>query len=68
LVGVYEDCSGKTGNFFMILDQPVVGHFKVHFLSSVPTQQPFPALRKDHTTIMVGPCLDYGYPRTDIVG
>jgi hypothetical protein len=57
LVGVYEDCSGKTGSFFMILDQ-TAGRFKVRFLSSVPTQHQFLALKEDHKMITVWDCLE----------
>ena len=46
LVGVYEDCSGKTGRFFMILDQPVVGRPKVRFLDALETPHQFLALIK----------------------
>ena len=57
LVGVYEDCSGKTGNFFMILDH-AAGRFKVRFLSAFPTDHQFLALHKEGKMIMVYDCLD----------
>jgi hypothetical protein len=58
LVGVYEDCNGKTGNFFLILDQ-AAGRFKVRFLSSVRTQRQFLALKEgDHKMIVVQNCLE----------
>jgi hypothetical protein len=56
LVGVYEDCSGKTGNFFMILDQ-AAGRFKVRFLSAFQTDRQFLALHKEGKMIEVYYCL-----------
>jgi len=61
LVGVYEECSGKTGHFFMILDQPVVGRTKVRFLSSAQDPHPFAALTVDDKTITVWACLECDY-------
>src|ERR1700730_2440892 len=58
LVGVYEECSGKTGHFFMILDQPAVGRFKVRFLSSAQDPHPFAALTIEDKTITIWACLD----------
>lgn len=58
LVGVYEECSGKTGRFFMILDQPAVGRPKVRFLSSAQDPHPFAALTVDDKTIIVWACLE----------
>jgi hypothetical protein len=53
LVGVYEDCSGKTGRFFMILDQPVVGRPKVRFLDTLETPHQFLALKSEDKEITV---------------
>jgi hypothetical protein len=47
LVGVYEECSGKTGYFFLILDQPAVGQPKVRFLNTTEDAHPFAALSTD---------------------
>src|SRR5262245_35838299 len=59
LVGVYEDCSGKTGRFFMILDQPVVGRAKVRFLETLETPHQFLALKSEDKEITgCGGCLE----------
>ena len=58
LVGVYEECGGKTGQFFMILDQPAVGRPKVRFLSSVQGPHPFRALTVNDRTITIWACLE----------
>jgi hypothetical protein len=58
LVGVYEDCSGTTGHFFMVLDQPTGGRPKVRFLSSSPDQHPFAALTVKDKTITLWGCLE----------
>jgi hypothetical protein len=57
LVGVYEDCSGKAGNFFMILDR-AAGRFKVRFLNALPTERQFLALHQEGKMISVYNCLD----------
>jgi hypothetical protein len=57
LVGVYEECGGNTGHFFMILDQPAVGRPKVRFLSSVQNPHPFAALTVKDETITLWACL-----------
>jgi hypothetical protein len=59
LVGVYEECSGKTGHFFLILDQPAVGKPKVRFLNTVQDAHPFAALSMDDgRTISIWACMD----------
>ena len=58
LVGVYEECGGKTGHFFTILDQPAVGRPKVRFLSSVQDPHPFAALTVNDKTIIIWACLE----------
>jgi hypothetical protein len=58
LVGVYEECGGKTGHFFMILDQPAVGRPKVRFLSSARNPHAFAALTVDGKRIIILWCLE----------
>lgn len=58
LVGVYEECGGRTGRFFAILDQPAVGRPGVRFLSSVQTRHPFAALTVNDKSIIIWPCLE----------
>jgi hypothetical protein len=60
LVGVYEDCTGKTWHFFMILDQPAVGQQpKVRFLSvASPDPHAFAALTVKDNEITVWGCMD----------
>jgi hypothetical protein len=59
LVGAYEECDGKTGHFFMILDQPAVGQPKLRFLSSAQGPHPFAALTMDEDkTIYVWACME----------
>ena len=58
LVGVYEECGGKTGHFLAILDQPPVGRPTVRFLSSVAEPHPFAALTFNDRTIIVWACLE----------
>ena len=53
LVGVYEDCSGKTGRFFMIADQIAVGRPKVRFLETLETPHQFLALKSEDKEITV---------------
>ena len=53
LVGVYEDCSGKTGRFFMIADQVAVGRPKVRFLETLETPHQFLALQSEDKEITV---------------
>jgi hypothetical protein len=59
LVGVYEECSGSTGHFFLILDQPAVGRPKMRFLSTTQAVHPFAALSTDDgKTIAVWACME----------
>lgn len=58
LVGVYEDCSGTTGSFFMVLDRPAAGLPKVRFLSSSPDPHPFAALTVSDKKVTVWGCLE----------
>jgi hypothetical protein len=58
LVGVYEECTGQKGRFFMILDQPAGGKPKVRLLDAVQTPHQFGALSiHDDKTIIVWACM-----------
>ena len=58
LVGVYEDCAGKTGHFFMILEPSAAGQRKVRFLDAAQDVHPFSALSMDDKTIHVWACME----------
>jgi hypothetical protein len=59
LVGVYEDCAGGTGHFFMILEPSAAGQPKVRFLSAAQDAHPFSALSMDKDkTIYVWACME----------
>jgi hypothetical protein len=59
LVGVYEDCAGKTGHFFMILETAPAGQFKVRLLDAEQNVHPFSALSIDKDkTIYVWYCME----------
>jgi hypothetical protein len=59
LVGVYEDCAGKTGHFFVILEPSPAGQFKVRFLDTEQNVHPFSALSIDKDkTIYVWSCME----------
>jgi hypothetical protein len=59
LVGVYEDCAGKTGHFFMILAPSAAGQPKVLFLDTAQDVHPFSALSMDKDkTIYVWSCME----------
>jgi len=59
LVGVFEECNGRTGRFLMILDQPQVGRPRIRFLESGENPHPFAALSvDDHKTITYWSCLE----------
>jgi hypothetical protein len=59
LVGVYEDCAGKTGHFFMILEPSAAGQPKVRFLDAAQDVHPFSALSMDKDkTIYVWACME----------
>jgi hypothetical protein len=58
LVGVYEECSGQRGRFFMILDLPKVGAPRMRFLDTFQTQNQFGMLElMDGKTVLLWPCM-----------
>jgi hypothetical protein len=59
LVGVYEECTGLRGRFFMILDQPLNGKPKVRLLNAVETPHQFGALSVEaDKTIFYWSCME----------
>jgi hypothetical protein len=59
LVGVYQECTGKTGSFMLILDQLAEGKSKVRFVSASPTEHQFSALETGkRNTIVVWSCME----------
>lgn len=59
LVGVYEECGGKRGRFFMILDLPKVGPPRVRLLHAILTDHQFAALSVDKDQkITIMSCMD----------
>jgi hypothetical protein len=59
LVGVYQECAGKTGGFVLIVDQLADGKSKVRFLSASPTERQFSVLGKgEGNSIIVRDCMD----------
>jgi hypothetical protein len=59
LVGVYEECSGKRGRFFMVLDLPAAGAPRIRLLDAHLMAHQFGALKlEEDNTITVMSCMD----------
>ncbi|UFZ03987.1 hypothetical protein LQG66_33135 [Bradyrhizobium ontarionense] len=59
LVGVYEDCKGARGRFFMILDLPTVGKPRIRLLDAFQMPHQYTALSlDDDKTITLWACMD----------
>jgi len=59
LVGVYEECSGQRGRFFMILDQPKIGPPRIRFLDAFQTENQFGMLElMKGNTLLLWSCMD----------
>ncbi|WP_082907881.1 hypothetical protein [Bradyrhizobium neotropicale] len=46
VVGVFQECAGPKGRFFLILDQPAGGTPRIRFVDAVRTNRQFGALQK----------------------
>ncbi len=59
LVGVYEECAGKRGQFILILDQPADGKAKIRFINAMQMDHQFGALQKgEDNTVVTWSCMD----------